>query len=326
MKCKILILLAFAGLQAQALANPVMYVTPADGKIHAADGSVIVIRGFNQNHWWGNQDQNDDSVQDVSETAANTVLVVFGPDLYGIRPPDREAVVRQYIINEGVNVIVEDHGATCAEDTQSLNVVVDRWLTPANVKWLTDRALQKHIILNIANEWSGTETNYIPAYKDAIARIRHAGIKVPLLIDANGCGQNMGSIYASWQQLLKSDPQKNIIFSIHMYGWVTDGRPGYFDIATEMDKAVALHIPLIVGEFSNNNGGTNGVLYDTRTALSIFNRRNIGWTAWVWNGGGQESGMDMIAGEGWRLTHGLTPWGDLLLNNTEYGLKAPLGP
>jgi len=301
----------------------VMYVTPEDSKIHTAGGAQIVIRGFNQIHLWGNQDQNFDAIQDVSKTGANTVRVVFGTDLYGIRTPDRETVVRQYIVGQNVNVIVEDHSATCQQDTQSLVTIVDRWLTPANVSWLTDPVLQKRIILNIANEWSGDGTNYVPAYQDAIARIRAAGIKVPLMIDAGGCGQDMASITNGWKAIFDSDPLRNVIFDIHMYGgWSTDGSPYTFDVQAEMDRAIALRIPLIVGEFGYNDG-TTGLHYDTRLLMKILNDRNIGWTAWSWNDNGDHA-YNMIAGTGWRLSQGLSPWGQLVIKDAKYGLKAPL--
>lgn len=325
MKCKSLIGLAFAGYLAlaatSARAGDVMYVE--HGKIYTADGVELVIRGINQNHLWGNQDQNTDAVQDVSKTPANTVRAVFGPYI-GVPLADKEAIVREYILEQDVNVIVDDHGATGQTDTQSLEDCVARWLDPATVAWLTDPVLQKRLILNIANEWSGTD-NYIPAYMDAIAQLRAAGIKVPLMIDANGQGQNILSIFASWKQLLASDPLHNVIFDIHMYDqWSTSFLAGHFNVELAMDLALAFKIPLVVGEFTFNDG-SNQFPYDTRQLMKTLNDRSIGWLGWSWTGNGDGSSLNMIAGSGWRLSDGLSPWGILVITDPTYGLGAPSG-
>lgn len=326
MKRMLFLLLAGLGLQTQAPAQAppgVIYVT-SDGLIHNPDGSRLVMRGFSQNHYWGDTAQNFDAINDVAKSGANTVRAVFGPPLYGIAPADRPAIVRKYILEQKVNVVVEDHGATCMTDDASLDAAVDRWLAPENLNYLLDPALQGKLVLNIANEWSGDRESFAPAYERAIARLRAANIKVPLMIDADGCGQNMEVLFYTFRRLLAADPHHNLIFSIHMYGWYTDGSGRFWDVRTELQKAVVAGMPLVVGEFSYNNGA-GSVNYDTRTAMAIYTDLNVGWLAWSWNGNTVESGFNLIAGAGWRLAHGLTPFGLMVISDPKVGLKAPLG-
>ncbi len=80
------------------------------------------------------------------------------------------------------------------------------------------------------------------------------------MVDAGGGGQRIDDIFTWWQQILASDPQHNVVFDIHLYGNTAteedsqivgtyNGR-NPFDLNTELQKAVAENIPLVVGEFS----------------------------------------------------------------------------
>ncbi len=297
--------------------------------IYDANGNEFDIRGFDQNQWWGNQADNYASIAEVPKTGANAVRVVFGPGLGASTPAERAAVVAQYIA-EGVVPIVEDHGATSQMDLASLNAVVDRWLDPANVQWLQQD--EKYIILDIANEWGPVDYTWAQGYESAISRLRAAGINCLLMVDAGGYGSGFNDILTWWQQILDSDPQHNVVFDIHMYtGWTTedysqlvgtsDGHDPY-DIYTELQKAVAENIPLVVGEFSwNPSSGVDS--YSTQRAMQIFESLDIGWLAWSWNGNGGY-GLDMLTSQSYQYNSDsdLSPFGNLIINDPTYGLKA----
>ena len=302
-------------------------------EIYDANGNEFDIRGFSNSHWWGNTTNTFNAISEFPAAKANAVRAVFGPAIGGLQdsPAKREQVVEEYIRN-GIVPIVEDHGASSSTDPAALQQVVDRWLDPANVQWLKQD--EKYVILNIANEWGPDSSVWANAYINAVARLRAAGINCLLMIDAGGYGgQDIHSIDTWWKQIEDSDPQHNIVFSIHMYGyWVSGDKPGTNyalgswgggmpeDINTELDKAVQMNIPLVVGEFSWQGGDVN---YNTSTAMKLFTQDNLGWLAWSWNGNSNPV-YDMIANGGWQYISDadLTQFGNLVINDPVYGLKA----
>ena len=193
------------------------------------------------------------------------------------------------------------------------------------------RPYEKDVILNIANEWGPNTRVWVDAYKTAVARLRAAGINCLLMIDTGGTGgQDNDSMMTWWREILDSDPQKNIVFSVHMYGyWVTedgarmvgswDGRNPR-DIKTELTRAVDAGIPFVVGEFSWEDGD---VSYTTHRAMEIFQSLDVGWLAWSWNQNAPAF-PDMLPNNEYRYTSDgdLTKFGDMVINDPVLGLKA----
>jgi hypothetical protein len=74
-------------------------------------------------------------------------------------------------------------------------------------------------MINIANEWGPTNsTVWRDANISAIAKMRAAGYLAPLVIDSGGYGQDQGDFLSYSAAVFSSDPQKNIVFSLHLYG------------------------------------------------------------------------------------------------------------
>ena len=85
--------------------------------------------------------------------------------------------------------------------------------------------------------------------------MRNAGYRYTLVIDANKWGQDLASVLEYGETLLENDPEKNLLFSVHMYGgWNKTEK-----IGIELQKAYDLSLPLVVGEFGYNfdNGKNN---------------------------------------------------------------------
>ena len=99
----------------------------------------------------------------------------------------------------------------------------------ADQVWLLIK-YRKHIIVNIANEWSpwGTaETYWRDSYKTAIATIRNAGYSGSLVIDASAYAQNPNGPKLYGKDLIASDPYNNLIFSVHMYAQWSNEYPDH---------------------------------------------------------------------------------------------------
>ena len=308
-----------------------------DGEIYDPNGHVFVMRGLNHTHWWGHQDNNNAAVDEFPKTGANAIRVVFGPNMGDDTPAERRAVVEHYLEQELVP-IVEDHRGTCDQDPASLVSAVDEWLLPENQAWITQ--YERQVILNIANEWGPFDaTIWANAYKDAITRLRSAGIHNLIMIDAGGaCGQNPRSVRDKGQELLDHDPEHNLVFSVHMYAyWRTDeatdvgrwndsGSQSPWSIRAEMEALRAARIPVVVGEIGWQDSPQ--VSYQTKQALQTLDAVGVGFLVWSWNQNSDSSLDLMRQGSGYTYNSDadLSPGGLLFLRDPDVGLEANAMP
>ena len=276
-----------------------------DGKIYDPHGYPFMARGINHTHWWGDQPTNLAAIDELPKTNANIVRAVFGPDFGVDTPAEKREVVARYAANL-MPVIVEDHRATCGTDPQQIVAVSDEWTDPAHVSWLND--YEKSVILNIANEWGPSDAGvWAGAYEASINRLRAAGVHNMILLDAGGgCGQDVTTVLAKAAEIEASDPEHNVAFSIHMYGfwrtseatdtgsWGADGSP--WSIRSELQTVVAQGIPVIAGEIGFEQDSQVG--YRTHEALQTFAELGIGWIAWSWNQN-SDATYDLRAGGGY---------------------------
>ncbi|RPJ09161.1 MAG: hypothetical protein EHM28_02310 [Spirochaetaceae bacterium] len=270
--------------------------------LYDAEGAEFLMRGVNANHWWNNGETVDmDSIPYIRLSGANTVRCVFGKrgsadefeDPEGIRftTAERRAVVAEYV-RWHVVPVVEFHNATGSNDPAKIAEAVNFWI--GENSWLSE--FEKYAIVNISNEWCNMGTDgagfdgsaelWRDTYIDAVAALRAAGIRNTLVIDSIQWGQVI--IDASYYMaVFNSDPQKNIVFSFHMYdGWVTPGDPQYTDgldyyhVDTGLDfLTTQLDAPVISGEF-NHQAAPAGCPDDI--LLSQLESHGVGWLAWMW--------------------------------------------
>ncbi len=203
------------------------------------------------------------------------------------------------------------------------------------------QARQACLILNLANElgyyrWADNSATalitYGNAYKTAIASMRTAGFTCPLMIDAPDCGTTLDAFTSIGAELVAADPMHNILLSTHAYWAAYDGRPF---VAT----AVAANLPIVFGEIANKqdetaaNGTTEYGYYDldgsgqnhpTTTGytyqafLTALVSEQVGWLAWSW--GPDQCAARQLSTDGTFAK--LTPYGQDIVSNTTYGLKA----
>jgi hypothetical protein len=338
-------LLAVGVVEPQPAARPVSNTGGgffvSGGKVYDANGYRFDIRGINHTTWWGNNANNLAAIDEFPKTGANAVRVVFGTG-FGISstPAQRKTIVEK-LIGKGLIPIVEDHTATSGTDGASLQTVVDRWLLPDNKAWL--KQYERQVILNIANEWGPDSTVWRDQYELAIDKLRAAGVNNMLVIDSAiagidprsnqpGSGQSAHALETWGKELIDHDPQHNVVLSIHMYGfWRTEDRAAEvgsydstlgtpWDVATEMAKMKSAGLPVICGEFSWQGAANDGVPYQTRRAMEIFDQQQMGWIAWSWNQN-SDPGLNMVNGYQYNSDADLTDFGKLIVNDSTYGLK-----
>jgi len=93
------------------------------------------------------------------------------------------------------------------------------------------------LLLNIANE-AGTDTvsqqNFAATYSRGIKKMRYAGIRVPLIVDAANWGRNESYLLTNGKEILAADPLHSIIFAWHILdSGITESR-----ICTAIDQSI----------------------------------------------------------------------------------------
>ena len=262
-------------------------------------GNKVILRGVNKMSVFDNDDPfGMISFPEIKQTGANTVRIVWAitGDLQPGGAATATATLDALITNAKGNHLIpmiELHDAT--GDWSRLTDLVAYWTHPAVVA-----VIQKHqayLLVNIGNE-VGDETvsqaDFVAGYSDAILTMRAAGIHAPLVIDAPDWGKNLRMLNNSAAILLDADPDFNLIFSVHLYWSMSCGAGAAF-IQANLQQAVQLGYPLIVGEFSRFGGFpcdnpaasicSAGGEIDYLTILASCDTLELGWFAWEWGPG-----------------------------------------
>jgi len=274
--------------------------------LYDANGNEFVMRGINHAHTWFRNNM-DTALEGIAATGANTVRIVLSDGDQWTRIPVSE--VKQ-IIDKCKELkmiaVVEVHDGTGKDDVSYLNNAVDYWIE------VKDALIgnEAYVILNIANEWYGSWDNldkWAEGYKQAIPKLRAAGIKNTIMVDAAGWGQLSNSFIKYGQEVFAADEQQNTMFSIHMYGTAGKNKS---TINKAISGAILLDLCLVVGEFGHNHSDGD---VDEATILSMSVEKNKGYIGWSWkgNGGGVEY-LDIA--KDWAGTTLSSDWGEVLIN------------
>lgn len=243
-------------------------------KLYDAKGNEFRIRGVNRTHWdsWG-------SPTGIPLSGANAERVHFA---FTNPASDLKVVTSQMLPNKIVP-IPGNWGGTCKADAASLASVVDTWVAQA-ATWTT---LNSNGLINIANEWGpANSTVWRDGYVTAIARMRAAGYTGTLVVDSGGCGQDALDIVNYGAAVLASDPQKNILFDVHVYGnFAMPATTSWQqDFTASMAKLKATGLPIFLGEFGP--GGNIGPSPTTITPMQVVSTAEAngwGWMPWSWD-------------------------------------------
>jgi mannan endo-1,4-beta-mannosidase len=236
-------------------------------------GEEVVLRGVNEMIVWSGGKDGTPEFAEIAKTGANAVRIVWTEE-GSASELDRaiENAVAQKLIP-----MPEHHGAT--GDLSKLSSVVDYW-TRADVVSVLKRH-EPYLLLNIANEAgaSVSRSDFESAYRSAITRIRDTGVKMPLVIDGPQWGQDIDMLQSAGPGLIQHDPEKNLLFSVHM--WWNDASGNR--VTSELNESVNMNLPLIVGEFAQHAvAGCDDAPFAYKTLLSEAQRHGIGWLAWSW--------------------------------------------
>ncbi len=281
-------------------------------KLLDANGNEFVMRGINHPHCWF-LSQDETALPAIAATGCNTVRIVCGA---GIQYTEDTVESLTKVIEQCKELemicVLEVHDITGKDDIALLEQVTDWWIS------VKDALIgnEEYVILNIANEWVGKWDSNIwrDGYVAAIPKLREAGIKNTIMVDAGGWGQYGRSIKDFGVEVFNSDPDKNTMFSVHMYGSAGKNER---TIETNLKGATEQDLCIIVGEFgyTHSDGDVNEAYI-----MEYCDNNDIGYLGWSWkgNGGGVEYLDIAVEWDGSVLS---SDWGEVLING-EDGIKA----
>jgi mannan endo-1,4-beta-mannosidase len=214
---------------------------------------------------------------------------------------------------------------TCSESQANLNTAVSQWVSRSDLF----KPYERWMLLNIANEWGPGTSSWRDSYIAAVASLRAAGYLCPIVVDAGGCGQSYQCIPTYGQAIYDADPQKNIIFSQHIYGVYGEpalgiplGSPDWHEIAlsTQLDSLQASGLPVMLGEFGpGRNIGPSPTELTPATVIQYANARGIGWLSWAWDDGVGDGWFGLTNAKAFSLTNG-APTNGAYPNNTDLSI------
>ncbi|WP_433209396.1 cellulase family glycosylhydrolase [Dactylosporangium sp. CS-047395] len=300
------------------------YVTPAragategihvaNGRLVEAGGEPLVLRGVNHGFAFG---PGPASVfDDIRATGANAVRVALSSG-HEWTATTKSAVAGVIDRCKAARLIcVLDVHDTMGYGTQpgaaTIAEAVDYWLSLRDVL----RHEEPYVVLNIANEPSGhaVDANWVGNTIAAIARLRAAGLRHSLMVDAPNWGNDAFRVmYDHAAAVFASDPLRNVTFDVHMYG--------PFDTAAKvsdyLDHFVAQRLPIVVGEFSSLHEYGDP---DEDAIMAYCQAHGLGYLGWSWSGNSPEYHyLDVVSD--YRAGR-LTSWGRRLIDGPN-GLRA----
>jgi mannan endo-1,4-beta-mannosidase len=303
------------------------------GQLYDPAGNAFRIRGVNRNHF----DMPDQP--GISRSDANTVrFFMYNIGVSGAHPASTYANValQQHIDHRELPIITASNVAGTTTRTTGDHSAAD--LARTVTWWVNnERAfapIMNRIAINIANEWGpANSATWEYAYETAIARLRAAGYTCPLVIDTGSWGQDFEDLVNYSTQVFNSDPERNIIFSLHLYYNAEEALS-----QKVLPRLAALsrsaHMVFIVGEFGpGRNIGPSPTMVTPAQIIEAAEKSGLGWMAWSWDSNNlpncrsNDDSMSMTYHCGqYSGTSDLTRYGrDIVLNPT-YGLKALARP
>ena len=292
--------------QAEPVDTAAVGLRISNGRLVESTGNDFVMRGVNHAHTWFRSQTN--SFADIKRLGANTVRVVLST---GDRWTRNDAADVTNVVNlckaNRLICVLEAHDTTGYGEQSgavSLSRAADYWISVQSAL----AGQENYVVINIGNEPYGNNNaaGWTADTQNAISRLRNAGFDHTLMVDAPNWGQDWsGTMRSNAQAVFTSDPDRNTLFSVHMYG--------VYDTAAEvrdyLNAFVNARLPIVVGEFGHNHSDGNP---DEDTIMATAQQLRIGYLGWSWSGnsGGVEY-LDLVTGFN---ASQLTSWGQRLFN------------
>jgi len=242
--------------------------------LYTAAGERVILRGFNEMFGFSSNPRGEGVIEEIAKTGANGLRIVT---TVNSKPEDVDAAVASSIAN-GMVPMIECHSAT--GKWEKLGDCVGYWLRPDVLALIKKH--ERWLLLNIANEAGETVTraDFVGGYTDAIGKLRKAGIRVPLVIDGTGWGQEHDMLLDEADSFTAADPLRKILVSAHAY-WVGTEEERKDHYRTIIRRVTQENIPFVMGE-GPQPAGYNCTPSPYQWAMTELDKAEIGWLTWSW--------------------------------------------
>lgn len=266
------------------------------------NGNSFMIRGTNEPHaWFPAKTASDLGWQ--KGWRANTVRVVLSGGRWTTNSASDVANVIAACKTNKLICLLENHDTTGygeAGGAYSLSSAADYWI---NIKSAL-LGQERYVMINIGNEPYGNNNigNWTADTKNAVTKLRNAGLDHVLVVDAPNWGQDNGGVMKNNAASVQAaDPRHNLLFSVHMYSQYSSAST----ITSYIDTFKNNNLPLLIGEFGPYDPYGN---VDEDTILAKANSAGYGLLAWSWSGNGSDlSYLDQVSNFDGNTR---TSWGD----------------
>jgi hypothetical protein len=166
------------------------------------------------------------AVSEIAKVAAGAIRLVLTPET----PPANLEAALNRAFTEGmfVNLTLNDPALYCKDSGEDLlRLTKETWFGKFRSIIAQDK-YQSMMMISIARGWGPKEVfdptssgyrEYMDYTKTLIRDFRKAGFKLPLVIEAPGCGEDFNAFDANRvRELLAADAEKNLIFGLAAKG------------------------------------------------------------------------------------------------------------
>jgi hypothetical protein len=284
-----------------------------------AFGEKVVLRGVNAMiiYW---DKLGSVTYPEIGKTGANVVRIFWEDD-----PSASASDLNLTLTNCIKNHMIPLPGVWMATGKwDQLDACVEFWCRTDIAAVLIKH--ERNILVNIANEagdGSVTDAQYRTGYEDAVNRMRTAGIRSPLVIDASGWGRGEKYILNNAQYLIEKDPEHNLVFSWHPWDPINWGGTKK-RIQAAIDSAVTKQIPFIIGEFSRSEQADNRAAttpIEWRYIMEYAHQNEIGWLPWVWWCCGEPNDGHSLTRDKMYGNWANDPWGEEVAVSSPFSIQ-----
>ena len=287
---------AWAAAALLALVPAVAHAQPLDrfqvegSALLDANGKRFVMRGINMSHAWAPQRSAAD-LPAIAATGANAIRIPLGAGcMFRLTPIDEVRTLIARAKAHKLAIVLEVHDSTgLGENPRACAVdkAVDYWIS---IKAALDSE-ERYVILNVANEPRANKDVglWVKEQQDAVVRLRMAGFKHLVMVDAPAWGQDgQMTMRDRALEVLEADPLRQIVFSVHMYG-VYDSEAKVRDYIAAFKRA---GLALVIGEFGDMFRGTP---IPAELVMSESASLANGYLAWSWTPNGpDDANLDLV--------------------------------
>ena len=287
-----------------------------NGKLYDANGNEFIARGINNRLIWGTEERTvraTEALDNIANYGFNSVRIMWGlVDYAGVETQDAALDnILKRATDLGLVPIVTLLDFTGSNQFSDLDTAATWWADRSDL-WAKYEA---HLIINVANEFGGftlaqeQRSAYRDEYQNVVATLRDAGINATLMIDPFRFGQDYTLITEYGQDIYDADPQKNVLFDVHLYCAYGQTEDSISELFASLSDS---NLPFIVGEFSYRFGGDTCEDLKEKAIMAEAQKYGVGYVGWVY---GPPENFPLGATKKWEATtrDDLNEWGKTLV-------------